>query len=442
MSAEISRRLLLGTGGAAMLLWLTGCAGTDVPAEDPAAPATFTNIGPRAKPASPRVRSIVMPTVDAFKGDGLWYFDDDSGAQFRITDSIRKNNRYPVVENYSFGKPHGFSWGAGAVGVLRRGRRMPPEVPSGLRPERDHVVIEFDNDQGLELHVALEAYDVSGEEIRDYLRNRLNMPSNAALFMGEEKFPAGSIAYAATLWVEQDELLAASASAFTGSDTIEAFSKRFTNETPYCLRVLPGENVTPLGLRFEAPIVKKMVRKNKQSRPVEAEQKGKVHVYRTKKGTIFCNKAEEAPIAQADWHLRRVNGTRTLTLTFPRSTDPLSIGLLTHNRGKILTAFAEEVVPEENDRRKVIPAGLWLKNAKIRDAQYRFNKTAAEAIEAAIRTARPKRAAWEKANESDVTRRARALQARKEQAAAAKRTPSKKKPAARPKAKAKPTAAK
>ena len=436
MSAAISRRLLLGTGGAAALLWLTGCAGTGVPAEEPAPPATFTNLGPRAKPASPRVRKIVMPTVDAFKGDGIWYFDDDAGAQFRITDNIRENNRYPVVENFPFGKPHGFTWGGGAAGILRRGRRLPPEAPTALRPERDHVVIEFDRDQGLELHVALEAYDVSGEEIRDYLRNRLNLPSQAALFMGEERFPEGSVAYAATLWVERDELLARSAKAFTGSDTLEAFSARFTKETPYCMGVLPDNNVMPLGLRFQAPIVKKTVRKNKKSRPTEAEQKGKVLVYRTKKGTIFCNKAEEKPIGEADWHLRYINGTRTLTLGFPRNTDPLSLGVLAHYRGSILPAFAEEIVPEENDRRKVVPAGLWLKEARIRDAQFRFNQTAAEAVKAALRTAKPKRDAWEKANESDVTRRARALLARKEREAAAKRTPAKKKAAPKAKTKA------
>ena len=420
MSVLFTRRTLLGSMSAAAALWLTGCAATK-PIEEPAEPATFTNLGPRATPATPTLaRRIPMPVVDAFKGDGIFFFADDEGAQFCITDLIRENNAYPVVENYRFGKPHGFTWGAGAVGIVRDGQRLPPEKPILLRPEGDHVVIVFDGAKHMELHVSLEAYDVSNHEIRDYLRTRGNMPTHAALFMGEERFPEGSIAYATTLWVKQDELLATSATAFTGSNTIEAFSQRFTKETPYCLNVLSGNDVQPIGLRFSKAIQKKTVRKSKRSRPVEVDQTGRVKVYQTKPGTIFCQRNNPDAIGEAAWHLRYVNGTRTLTLAFPDAIDPLSIGLMTANKDNLLPAFAEEKTDKRNGRR-VIPAILWLKDKPIRDSQYRFNKTAAKAITDAIKASRPKREAWEAANESEVTRRARALQARKAAAAEAKR---------------------
>lgn len=420
MSVLFTRRTLLGSMSAAAALWLTGCAATK-PIEEPAEPATFTNLGPRATPATPTLaRRIPMPVVDAFKGDGIFFFADDEGAQFCITDLIRENNAYPVVENYRFGKPHGFTWGAGAVGIVRDGQRLPPEKPILLRPEGDHVVIVFDGAKHMELHVSLEAYDVSNHEIRDYLRTRGNMPTHAALFMGEERFPEGSIAYATTLWVKQDELLATSATAFTGSNTIEAFSQRFTKETPYCLNVLSGNDVQPIGLRFSKAIQKKTVRKSKRSRPVEVDQTGRVKVYQTKPGTIFCQRNIPDAIGEAAWHLRYVNGTRTLTLAFPDAIDPLSIGLMTANKDNLLPAFAEEKTDKRNGRR-VIPAILWLKDKPIRDSQYRFNKTAAKAITDAIKASRPKRETWEAANESEVTRRARALQARKAAAAEAKR---------------------
>lgn len=420
MSVLFTRRTLLGSMSAAVALWLTGCAATK-PIEEPAEPATFTNLGPRSTPATPTLaRRIPMSVVDAFKGDGVFFFADDEGAQFCITDLIRENNAYPVVENYRFGKPHGFTWGAGAVGIVRDGQRLPPEKPILLRPEGDHVVIVFDGAKHMELHVSLEAYDVSNHEIRDYLRTRGNMPTHAALFMGEERFPEGSIAYATTLWVKQDELLATSATAFTGSNTIEAFSQRFTKETPYCLNVLSGNDVQPIGLRFSKAIQKKTVRKSKRSRPVEVDQTGRVKVYQTKPGTIFCQRNIPDAIGEAAWHLRYVNGTRTLTLAFPDAIDPLSIGLMTANKDNLLPAFAEEKTDKRNGRR-VIPAILWLKDKPIRDSQYRFNKTAAKAITDAIKASRPKREAWEAANESEVTRRARALQARKAAAAEAKR---------------------
>lgn len=416
-----SRRLLLGGVGAAGALWLTGCA--TVPAVDPAEPATFTNLGPRAAPASPHAKRLYMPVVDAFKGEGLFFFDDDSAAQFLIKDAIRENGRYPVQENFAWGKPHGFSWGTGAVGVLRRSRRVAPESPQHLRLERDgHVVVEFAGDSALELHVTLEAYDVAGMEIRDFLRTRANMPTPAALFMGKEVFPEGAVAYAVTLWVPRDELLAASATAFTGSDTLEAFSTRFTKETPFCLRTLPGKNVMPIGLRFPAPIRAK-IKRDRRGRKTELAQKGRVFVYETKKGTIFCQKTDPKPLAEAAWTLDTINGTRTLALDFPAGIDALSFGMSQANRAKLLTAFAEELTEgERRTERRVIPAYLWKKNAPVRDAQYRFNNVAAEAIKAAIKTAKPKRDAWERENESDVTRRARAIQARNAKKASPKRT--------------------
>ena len=164
MSVHITRRALIGSASAAAALWLTGCATTAAPREENIRPATFSNLGARAAPATPlTAKRIPMPVVDAFKGDGIFFFDDDEGAQFRITDLIRENNRYKVEEDYAFGKPHGFSWGSGAVGIMRDGRRVPPENPTGLRPEGDHVVIEFDGREKLELRVTLEAYDVSGQ---------------------------------------------------------------------------------------------------------------------------------------------------------------------------------------------------------------------------------------------------------------------------------------
>lgn len=135
MSVHITRRALVGSASAAAALWLTGCATTAAPREENIRPATFSNLGARAAPATPlTAKRIPMPVVDAFKGDGIFFFDDDEGAQFRITDLIRENNRYKVEEDYAFGKPHGFSWGSGAVGIMRDGRRVPPENPTDSAP--------------------------------------------------------------------------------------------------------------------------------------------------------------------------------------------------------------------------------------------------------------------------------------------------------------------
>lgn len=194
--------------------------------------------------------------------------------------------------------------------------------------------------------------------------------------------------------------------------------------------MLPGDGVTPVGLRFEKTIRKKTgvekikTRRGTKTRTVELAQNGLVNVYHTKPGTIFCQRSKPDPVAKARWDLRYINGTRTLTVDFPDLIDSLSIGLMTANRGKLLPAFAEERTPTGRKTR-VIPTAVWLKNERIRDSQYRFNKTAASAVKAAIDASRPRRRAWEAENESEVTRRARALQAKKAAGAKARRTPSK-----------------
>ena len=98
---------------------------------------------------------------------------------------------------------------------------------------------------------------------------------------------------------------------------------------------------------------------------------------------------------------------------------------MTSNRGKLMPAFAEELAPAGRKTR-VVPTAVWLKNERIRDSQYRFNKTAALAIKAAIETSQPRRKAWEAEHESEVTRRARALQAKKAATGKARKTPAKK----------------
>ena len=409
MSLRISRRHFLGGFGTLSLLTLSGCSalpkGNQAPQEKWIFPR-FSQIGSRVPPATPlNARPLRLSTLEALSGDGIFFFYDDHGAQFRIRSPGPKKQTYLVEELFEEGHPHGFSWGTGAVAVLKNGRRIQPEKPALLRLAPDgHVIISFREEQTLELHVRLEAYDISGETIREYLRTSTNMPTQAALFMGPEQFPAGSVAYAATLWVEKDELLAPSAKAFTGSETLEAFSKRYMKETPMCLRSLPGKDVRPIGILFEKPLQAKKIRR--KGRWTEVEQTGLLKVYPTKRGSIFCQKTAPHPLGTARWHLEYVNGTRTLSVDIPDSLDALSFGMSEANRKHLLPGFSEE---QKRRSRQVIPTYLWKKNGKIRDAQFRFNAKAARAVHAAILASKPKRERWEQENENEVTKRARAL---------------------------------
>ena len=415
MSFRLTRRHFLAGFGAASTLALTGCfTGIPKEPEEKWVFPRFTNLGSRVRPATPDyAKPIACSTLDALSGEGLFFFNDDHGAQFHVKGKARQKNTYLIEEKFDKGEEHGFTWGSGAVAILKSARRIQPERPTTIRILPDgHAVIAFKDDRTLELHVKLEAYDVSGQPIREYLRTRANMPTTAALFMGAEQFPAGSIAYAATLWVEQDEILSPSHTAFTGSETLEDFSKRYMKDTPMCMRSLPGRDVRSIGVLFEKPIRAKKVRR--RGRWLEEAQSGNLKVYATKRGTIFCQKSLPEKLGDARWRLAWVNGTRTLAVEIPDELDALSFGMSEANRHCLLPAFSEERKGSGRRRtRQVIPTYLWKKNCEIRDAQFRFNATAARAIQAALFASQSRREQWENENESEVTKRARAIQAKK-----------------------------
>lgn len=395
MARFVLRTALFGLSAASLLL--AGCANTVVsPApidEIKASPAAKS-----AKKAPDKPIPMAMPTIDALKGDGLYYFDNAEPSRFFITDAIATNGRRPVKEEFRRGGSHGFTWGSGAAAVLRNGRAMDPKAVESVSVGKNGAVMlhfkpteKTAGKDAMMLSLKLEAYDLSGLPIGDYLVTRSGKSTPAGYFIaGRYVFPKGSVGYRAVLTTSRDEVIVPTKQAFTGSNSIEAFSKRFTKEIPYCLRYVPGKRAEPIGMRFDEPIVKKTERI--KGRMVEKAQSGEVALYPVKKGTLFCEKTSDRPIAEADWTLRWVNGTRTISFEFPESIDANDFGVPRAHRNALRVALAEEKIGRTV---KLVPARLWLKNRPITDYQWRFNRTAAEAVEAALNATQDRREAWE-----------------------------------------------
>ena len=384
--------LFLGFGAASLL---AGCASTVV---SPAPLEQIQASTKKAQKAPDKPIPIVMPTFDALRGDGLYYFDNAEPSRFFLADAIATNGRWPVKEEFRRGGAHGFTWGSGAAAVLRSGRPLDPQAAESVSLSKDGVVtIHFEpegrgkNEASLTLRLKLEVYDLSGLPIGYYLVTRSGKSTPAGYFIGERfVFPKGSIGYRAVLSTPRDEVIVPTRKAFTGSETIEAFSKRFTKDIPYCLRYIPGKRSDPVGLRFEEPIAKKVVKS--KGKVLEASQKGEAEVYAVKKGTLFCQKASERAVAKADWTLRWINGTRTISFAFPRDISPEDYGVPRAHRDALRVAMAQE----KNGRKtRLVPALLWLADRPVTDHQWRFNRRAAEAVEAAIKATEAQREAWE-----------------------------------------------
>lgn len=398
-NSRLSRILLLAGMSTVALgssLMLSGCFATT----QPVASAVPASEAPRAKRgAQEKPRLLPMPTLDAFRGKGIYSFDDEVRTQLFIKDAIAVNGRYAVQENFPLGTRHGFTWGSGAVALLRSGRVIDVERPSFLTINKTRdVLFQFKGggQKPVELKVVIVAYDLENQPIGPYLVTRQNTPTPTGYVIGSKYvFPKGAVGYRAILEIDRDEVLVPSRQAFTGSDTIENFSKRFTREIPYCLRYIPSRKAEPLGLRFDKPIVKKT--KKVRNRTEEVGQSGNVKLFSVKKDTLFCAAQGASVLATAKWDLRYVNGTRLLEFTFPRSVASSDFGVLKSHRHALNLAFAEEIAEERGRTvRKVRPVIVWKAGEEIVDAQWRFNDVAADAVSNAIDLTKSARVAWKK----------------------------------------------
>ena len=419
---RVSPKWFWGSFATVCLGLLSGCATTGQGAASaPTGAHSFFNVGasaPLALPSddAPRLKTTA---IEALTKDGVYFFNEDKGTHLYLVNDQGNRDHYLVKETFDQGTPHGLSWGTGAEALLYAGEAVRPENMLYAEEARDgHLVVTYGDHADMKLNMKLEAFDVSGMLIRDFLRTRGNQPTTIARFMPDSAtFPAGSVAYAMTLWTDKDEVLVPNLKVFTGSNTIEEFSTRFSRSTPYCLRFLPGNVVQPIGMLFSGPI---KAQKNQA-------QNGQVGLYSVKKNTVFCSKDLEQPVANAHWQLRQINGTRVLSFDFPGNVPGASFGMTEENRKHLLTGIAELVVKQNRKlSTQVVPVYVWQKDSPVRDSQYRFNKVAANAIEAALTQAKPLVAKWEAANESDVMRRARAIDAKNApKAVVAKKLPSK-----------------
>lgn len=391
----LRRISLLTLSGAAFAVALAGCSA--VPYESGTAVRVDATQNAQAKKyEEPKPVPITMPSEYALRGDGIYYFNDNQVSNFRITDAIAQNGLYAVEENFRFGTPHGFTWGAGAAAILRAGRQLDAEEIIGVSIDKDyHLVLHYKGENAkrpMKLNVALEAYDMSGLPIGPYLRTRMNRSTPSGFVIGGKyAFPKGSIGYRARMWVDEDVVIVPTKTAFTGSSTIEDFSKRFSKDIPYCLRYVPGKRAEPMGLLFEKPITKQF--EKVKGRRVEKGQSGEAQLMRVKTGTIFCAKDDKGEkLSTLEWTLRYVNGSRVLEFEFPSNLTSSNYGVLREHRDALRVGFAEE---RTKGRTKLLPARIWLKEKPILDFQWRFNKRAADAIQDAIAQTADLRSEWE-----------------------------------------------
>ena len=325
--------------------------------------ATARFIAPQDVEPVPGARPLDMKSIDALRGEGLFYFSGTRVVNLRAGDKPQ-GDRFPLNEITSELGIGAFNANIDVQNFVRDGERRPIGEPSYAIPAPDgSVQLVYSTTHPLRMAVSIKSYDVSGLAIGDFLRTAENYTRPEAAKAGGAKFPAGAIAYLADARFADDVLMLPRRESFTGAANVKQMVTNFSKDTPFCLSYEDRDGATPYALHFRG-----------------AGAKGKTELFRAKSGTMFCARATEQPVAEGTWEEKMVGGTRAIVLSFGANVDPLDTGVTAVEREAALVAFIEPTKGAPGVR----PGKLYRAGARIMDFQYRFNSTAATAIRAAL----------------------------------------------------------
>ena len=330
-------------------------------------PAEVVVYGPAPKPVPvPGAKPLTQPSFDALKGDGLYYFQGTKVSNMRLGGAAGEGNRYPIAESSSESNQTTINGNIDVAHAVLNGERRALGRPNFAIPANDgSFYIVYAGQAPLRLAVTLQSYDVSEMPISLFLRTPDNYPKQEAAKAGSSRFPKGSVAYLATARFFDDVLMLPRRESFTGATNTAQFVGNFSKQIPYCLAYEDRQGANPYAMFFKQ---------------TGTAKKGEVALYPAKTGTLFCDKAADKVLAQGEWEERTVSGTRAVVLSFPAQVDPLDTGVSNVERESARIAFIEPTKGQPGVR----PGKLYQAGASVYDYQYRFNKTAADAVSVAI----------------------------------------------------------
>lgn len=360
---------LAGTSLSLALLAACGSLPTNTHAQGPAYSSQGGDLpvyGPTPEPIPvPGAKPLTVAAFDALQGEGVFYFNGPRMTQLRVNGG-QSNNRWPVIENTSDASTTTLNGHIDAATLVRDGERRPLGKPSFASPGPDGTaVLMFAGNQPARLALRLKAFDVSGLLVSSFLRSPENQPKPEAVRAGDKRFPTGSVAYLAEVSFVDDALILPKRESFTGARDTRQMVANFSRDIPYCLSYEDRDGAKPYALQFKT---------------APNATKGKAVVYMAKTGTLFCARANDTVMGEGEWEERMVGGTRAVVLSFAPKVDPLDTGVSHVEREAAKIAFIEPTKGAPGVR----PGKLFQAGARVLDYQYRFNKTAADAVRGAI----------------------------------------------------------
>ena len=330
-----------------------------------AQPVEVPTYGPLRVPVPvPGAKPVSIAAIEALQGEGVYYIHGPRVANLRAAATSTQGNRYPLTETSNDAKVGAVNAHLDVGNFVLNGERRPVGRPNFAIPAPDgSVYLVYSGDNPLRLAVTIQAFDVSDLPIQPFLRTPDNYPKQEASRAGSARFPANSMAYLVVARFVDDVLMLPARESFTGATSTSQFVGNFSKEIPYCLAYEDRSGAKPYAMFFK-----------------QGAKTGPVQLYPAKTGTLFCDRTSKDVIAEGAWEERTVGGTRAVVLSFPANVDPLDTGVSNVERESARIAFIEPTRGTPGVR----PGKLYQAGAKIYDYQYRFNKTASDAVRQAI----------------------------------------------------------
>ena len=310
-------------------------------------------------------KPLPTPGISALRGDGIFLIHGPRVANLRASDKPVQEDRYTLTETTNDAKILAVASNIDAGNFVLNGERRPVGRPNFAIPAPDGTIyMIFSGPSPLRVAVTLQAFDVAGLHMQQFLRTPDNYLKQEAAKVGSATFPPGSVAYLVVARFIDDVLMLPARESFTGAGNTAQFVGNFSKQIPYCLSYEDRKGARPYAMLFRPGSTKK----------------GAVDLYAAKVGTLFCDRDGAKTLNEGEWEERTIAGTRAVVLSFPANVDPLDTGVTNVERESAKIAFIEPSKGAPGVR----PGKLYQAGAKIYDYQYRFNKTAADAVRSAL----------------------------------------------------------
>lgn len=389
----MNKRLCLVAVAASLLATLSGCAtfSSNKPTDQTAqatnknpyradtsefADATWL---PESSARPPLQLSALSLSTEEILEGGVHKFDGALESSFSISKAT-KSSPYRIVEKVTPPAESVLSFSTGSDRLYRNGKPVTNATTASVKTLPDgRMMVHTSAPASTNIAVSFKAFDVSGKEVRQLLRDINNQPTDLAWYVKKSfVFPKGSRVYLPTFWLGDDEIVTPSRSAFTGAKTMEDLVSRFNlAHSPFCISYVAFGDAHPYALSF--PSVGKKLGTS-----------GSFVLYPMDTSSNICTKKSNTQEATGTWKIRSIQGTTVMELTPESKVKSENIGVQPVNANAITNGFAEMVrgVTGKGKRAKtittVVPVRILRNNQPIVDFRLRFNNIAADAVRKAL----------------------------------------------------------